>query len=111
MIATRPSAALVLLLALAGCGGIGLKKVQEQSLGDRCADLLHQAFPGGEIEVTGQRTLPAEAQQSLAASRVEVEGTRKKLPANSRLRRDVAVECRFDEGILTGFRWTKGPLQ
>jgi hypothetical protein len=25
--------------------------------------------------------------------------------------RDVAVECRFEDNILTGFRWTAGPLQ
>jgi hypothetical protein len=23
--------------------------------------------------------------------------------------RDLAVECRFDENVLTGFRWTAGP--
>jgi hypothetical protein len=111
MIATRPVAALALLLALAGCGGIDFGKVKEKSLGDRCGEVMQQAFPEGEIEVTGTRTLAADAQQSLATIRLVVEGRRSKLPANSRLRRDVAVECRFDQGILTGFRWTEGPLQ
>jgi hypothetical protein len=26
------------------------------------------------------------------------------------LTRDLAVECQFDNNILTGFRWTAGPL-
>jgi hypothetical protein len=111
MTETRPFAALALLLALAACGGIDLKKVQEESLSDRCGDAMLQAFPGGEIEVKGQQTMAAEPQQSLATVRIIVEGTRKKLPPGSQVLRDVAVECRFDQGILTAIRWTKGPLQ
>jgi hypothetical protein len=106
MTALRLLAALALPLALAGCG-----HVQEPSLSQRCGDLMRQAFPGAEIAVTGQQTLPVEGQQSYATTRIVVEGRRRKLPAATRLPRDVAAECRFDQGILTGFRWTKGPLQ
>jgi hypothetical protein len=31
------------------------------------------------------------------------------LPPGAPLPQDLAVECRFDENILTGFRWTAGP--
>jgi hypothetical protein len=110
MTAARLLAALALLPALAGCGGIGLKNIQEQSLSDRCSDTMLRAFPGGEIDVTGQHTLPTEAQQSYSTIRIVVDGRRRKLPATSNLTRDIAAECRFDDGILTGFRWTKGPL-
>jgi hypothetical protein len=112
MTLARPLAALALLLVLAGCGtGERLKKLQEASLSERCAQAMQDAFPGAEIEVKGQQTTTATAQQSLATVTITVEGRREKLPANSALRHDVAVECRFDDGILTGFRWTKGPLQ
>ena len=40
-----------------------------------------------------------------------VEGVRKDVPAGGFVLRDVAVECRFDNGVLTGFRWTQGPLR
>lgn len=106
MTTPRLLAALALPLALAGCG-----HVQEPSLSQRCADIVRQAFPGGGIELTGQRTLPVEGQQSYSTLRIVVEGRRQKLPAATKLVRDVAAECRFDDGILTGFRWTKGPLQ
>ena len=108
MTAIRPLAAAALLLALAACGS--LRKVQEPSLAQRCGDAMQAAFPGGEIEVTGQHPV-ARAMPSLATAIVAVEGRRGKLPANSALPHDVAVECRFDDGILTSFRWTKGPLR
>lgn len=110
----RPLAAAALLCALAACGATRAARtlvndVREESLTGRCADVMQRAFPGGEIEVTRQETVP-EQTQSIATSVIAVEGTRK-LARDSTLLREVAVECRFNDGILTGFRWTKGPLR
>jgi hypothetical protein len=71
---------------------------------------MQQAFPGGGIEVTKTALVP-EATRSIATSVVAAQGSRKEVAPGSMPLRDVAVECRFDDGILTGFRWTKGPLR
>jgi hypothetical protein len=42
---------------------------------------------------------------------VTVQGVRKSVPENSRYARSVAVECRFEGGVLTGFRWIAGPIR
>jgi len=93
-------------LGLAGCD----TRLRDESLLDRCGDAMQQAFPQTEIKVT-KKALVAQETQSYAASVVTAEGERNDLPADSPLPRDIAVECRFDNGILTGFRWTKGPLR
>lgn len=93
------------LAALAGCG----LRIREESLTDRCADVMRQAFRGGGIKVTKEEAL-APPTASVASFATAVEGVREKLPEGSPLRRDVAVECEFNDGILTSFRWTKGPL-
>ena len=94
------------LAALAGCG----VRIREESLTDRCADVMRQAFPGGGVKITKEEALPAAPTASIARFTAAVEGVRERLPEGSPLRRDVAVECNFDDSILTGFRWTKGPL-
>jgi hypothetical protein len=93
-------------LGLAGCG----TRLRDESLLDRCGDAMQQAFPQTEIKVT-KTALVAQDAQSYATSVVAAEAERSDLPAGSPLPRDIAVECRFDNGILTGFRWTKGPLR
>jgi len=93
------------LVALAGCG----TRIREESLSDRCADVMRQAFPDSGIKVTKEEAL-APPTASIASFATAVEGVREKLPEGSPLRRDVAVECAFNEGILTSFHWTKGPL-
>ena len=104
---SRHAAAAVMLglLPLAGCG------IREASLSDRCADAMKQAFPGGGIEVTNAQVTQDSTGASLTAMVVRVEGVRSDVPAQGPLARDVAVECRFEENVLTGFRWTAGPLQ
>jgi len=43
---------------------------------------------------------------------VDVSGVRPKIPQiGGFLARDVAARCRFENGILTEFRWTKGPFR
>ena len=102
----RALPALALALASGGCG----VRLTDEPLLDRCADLMQLAFPGGGIKVTKQEAL-APPTASVASFAAAVEGVREKLPEGSPLRRDVAVQCTFDDRILTGFRWTKGPLR
>jgi hypothetical protein len=94
------------LAALAGCG----VRIRDESLTDRCADVMRQAFPGGGIKITKEEALPAAPTASIASFAVAVEGVRENLPEGSPLRRRLVVECDFDDRILIGFRWTKGPL-
>jgi hypothetical protein len=84
---------------LAGCG------IREAGLADRCTDVMREAFPGGGIEVTS-----VEAQAEMSGGIARVDGVRKKVAPGGGILRDVAVECRFEDGILTGFRWIAGPL-
>jgi hypothetical protein len=99
-------AAAVLLAVLAGCG----VRLREESLLDRCGDVMEQAFPGGGIKIT-RKEIPSQATDSIATTIVAVEGTRRNVAPGGVPLRDVAAECRFNEGILTGFRWTRGPLR
>ncbi len=94
-----------ILLAVAGCG------LREASLGDRCADAMKEAFPGSGIKVTNTHVTQDSAGASLTAMIARVEGVRPDVSAGSTLAHDVAVECRFEENVLTSFRWTAGPLQ
>ena len=106
----RPvAAALALALlaaALAGCG----TRLRTESEGDRCADLINIAFPHADIAVTKKEVAPPQ-QDSLAATIVQVAGERHNLSEGSTAPRHVAIECRFDGGVLTGLRWTAGPLR
>jgi hypothetical protein len=89
---------------LAGCG------FREPSLADRCGDMMLQAFPDGDIEVTAKRAAADPTAPTRTVIITQVEGMRTSLPQGALARRDIAVECRFDNGILTGFRWTAGPI-
>ena len=93
-------------LVLVGCG----VRLRDESLLDRCGDLMQQAFPGGDIKLT-KKEVANETTSSIAAIVVAVEGERRNVPAGGEPLRDVAAECRFENGVLTGFRWTKGPFR
>ena len=101
------------VLALAGCSG-GLSQlgfdakaaVGSVSFIDRCSDFMHRAYPDEGITITATH-MTTDAQSAT----VTVNGTRSGVPATSAYVRDVAVECRFQTGILIGFRWTAGPLR
>ncbi|HZB91812.1 MAG TPA: hypothetical protein VE397_10245 [Stellaceae bacterium] len=93
-------------LGLPGCG----VQLRDKSLLERCGDLMQQAYPDADIEVT-HKALVSRPTESLGTVIAQVEGERPKLPKDTGLPRDVAAECRFDDGVLTGFRWTKGPLR
>lgn len=74
-------------------------------MAERCANFMTRAYPDAAIDIT-KREAVAESLTTIAA---KVEGVRTDLPPHAPLPRFVAVECRFENGVLTGFRWTKGP--
>ena len=76
-------------------------------MADRCAEIMKAAYPGADIDIT-KRGAAATGITTIVA---DVEGVRRDMPPHGPLPRNLAVECRFDHSILTGFRWTAGPLQ
>jgi hypothetical protein len=99
----RGAAAAVLGLTFclaAGCGG-----VRDVGLAERCADIMQRAFPSASIEI-GKSDASATGLTTIVA---HVEGTRTDMPVGGPLTRNLAVECSFDDNILTGFRWSAGP--
>jgi hypothetical protein len=86
--------------ALAACHA-----VPRGGLAERCADVMRQAYPVADIDVT-ERTAVAKSLTTVVA---RVVGERTNLPANAAIARHLAVECTFDNDVLTGFRWTAGP--
>ena len=67
---------------------------------------MQGAFPSATIEI-GKSEASATSLTTIVA---RVEGIRSDIPPEGPQRRDLAVECQFDNKILTGFRWTAGPL-
>ena len=96
-----PSLCLVCCLGT-GCGSIP----HDVGLAGRCADIMQRAFPSATIEI-GKSEASATSLTTIIAY---VEGIRSDVPLEGPQRRDLAVECQFDNNILTGFRWTVGPL-
>lgn len=105
---------LILAFALAGCQSLNEARpdmVRNTGLGDRCADYLRFSYPGAQIQVTVQHVDVANTRNGgIGLMVVDVEGVRPDIAASGGfLARDVAARCRFQNGILTEFRWTKGP--
>ena len=75
------------------------------SLGDRCADFMRRALPDTGIEITN-RTVKVDDNDTVAT----IEGVRRDVPPDGLYAREIAAECRFNNAILTGFRWTVGPI-
>jgi len=94
------------VLGLVCCLGNGCGVTRDVGLAGRCADIMQRAFPSATIEI-GKSEASATSLTTIIA---RVEGVRSDMPPEGPLARDLAVECRFDENILTGFRWTTGPL-
>jgi hypothetical protein len=94
------------LLAAALCAvGAGCGASRDVGVAERCAEMMRRAYPSASIEIT-KSTASATSLTTIVA---EAEGVRSDLPAGASVARDLAVECRFDENVLTGFRWTAGP--
>jgi len=111
----RPCLCLVLMLPLlTGLGGCERMKTigfdaqgafGSVSLIDRCADMMRRALPASGLEISDQKV-----SADMSTATVEVSGVRSGVPEGGPYARDVAVQCDFQSGILTGFRWTRGPL-
>jgi hypothetical protein len=86
--------------ALASCGF-----APARGLAQRCAGLMQEAYPEADIDITKQ----VATAKSLTRMVAQVEGNRTNLPPNATIARHLAVECTFDNDVLTGFRWTAGP--
>jgi hypothetical protein len=99
-------------LALAGCGRMSELSfdtklgVGSVSLVDRCSDFMNRAYPASSLEITGSHV-----DNDAENATVTIEGVRKAVPATGAFARNVAVECRFEGGILSSFRWVAGPLR
>ena len=74
---------------------------------ERCADVMRRAYPSAAIDITKTETTVT----SLTTIVASAEGVRTDVPPGAPVPQDLAVECRFDENILTGFRWTAGPTR
>jgi hypothetical protein len=98
---------LVVALAccLAGCAKVG-RLAPQSGMADRCAQFMNKAYPGAELDTTKSEAVAT----SLTTIVAKVEAVRTDLPSHAPLPHRVAVECRFDNGALTSFRWTKGPM-
>ena len=92
-----------LLAALNGCGLFGGKPNPT----DQCADLMIDAFPDGDIDITHKSIV----QSSLALQTVTIRGARSDVPPTAAVAHDVAVECKFDHDVLTDFHWSKPPFR
>lgn len=100
------SGSTALILGLVCCLAAGCGVTRDVGLAGRCADIMQRAFPSATIEI-GKSEASA---TSLTTIEARVEGARSDMPPEGPLAHDLAVECRFDDNILTAFRWTKGPL-
>ena len=98
------SAAMV--LGLVCCLGAGCGVTRNVGLAARCGDIMQLAFPSAAIEI-GKSEATATSLTTIVA---RVEGTRSETPSDGPVMRNLAVECQFDNNILTAFRWTAGPL-
>ena len=99
---------LVVAALLASLGACGLR---EASLSDRCGEAMQAAFPGGKIKVTKAEVAADPQGASVTSMLAKVAGQRRNVAEGGVVARDVAVECRFEDNVLTGFRWTQGPLR
>jgi hypothetical protein len=75
-------------------------------MADRCAHFMVEAYPTADIDITQAEAIVTN--RTTIEARVEgavrtYQGPRG--PPSHRLE----VECRFESGVLSTFRWTKGP--
>jgi len=101
------SVAVALCVSVVCCLFTGCGVTRDVGLSARCADIMESAFPSAEIKI-GKSEASATGLTTITA---HVEGVRTDLPPEGPLTRDLAVECQFDNNIMTGFRWTAGPLR
>jgi hypothetical protein len=94
---------LAVVCCLAGCGIAS--RFRQGGMAERCAGFMKEAYPGADIEITKSGAVIA----SLTTIVAKVEGVRTDLPPHAQPSPRLGVECRFENSVLTSFRWTKGP--
>jgi hypothetical protein len=106
-------AALAIGLGAAACGVDRPDIIRNTGLSDRCADFLRLSYPGTEIQMVVNHVDVATTESgNLGLMIVDVQGVRPDIPATGGfLANQVAARCRFQNGVLTEFRWTKGPAR
>jgi hypothetical protein len=65
---------------------------------------MQKAMPFAEIDIGGRSS----ASTGLRTIVANVTGKRTDMPNNSQVQRDLAVECTFEDNVLTAFHWTTG---
>ena len=94
------------LLCVALCSVVAACAVpRDLGLAERCADIMRRAYPSAAIDITKSEATAT----SLTTIIAKAEGVRADVPPGAPVPHDLAVECRFDQNVLTGFRWTAGP--
>jgi len=98
--------------ALTSCG-YAEQEAGTPGLGDRCADFMQRSFPGSGVTIKAKHEqLARTAGGGLTVMIVTVSGVRKDTPESGGfVARNVAAECRFENAILTEFKWTQGPFR
>ena len=104
MAALRQASTACLLAALCAATP-GCSIPHDVGLAERCGEMMRRAYPSAEIDITKSEA----SATSLTTIVAKAEGVRTDLPPDTPSARDLAVECRFDQNILTEFRWTAGP--
>jgi len=66
---------------------------------------MRRAYPDSGIKVTSR-----DINVVGNSFTVGITSEREKVSSDESYAREIGVECRFDDNILTGFRWTAGPL-
>jgi hypothetical protein len=72
---------------------------------DRCIDFMLNAYPDARFDVTNKR-----ATTHSNESVIDIQGTRNDVPAGGKMPRVIAVQCRFESGVMAEFHWTSAPL-
>jgi hypothetical protein len=81
-------------------------RYRDLSLPERCEYFTQQAFP--QIQLADTKIQSA---TDINTTTTRIEGINENAGATGQLAREVGVECRFENGILTAFRWTAGPFR
>lgn len=110
--ANRLAGIVAACLLLADCTGLDsvysdMKyRFRDVSLTDRCIYFAQQAFP--ELRLAAPKI---QSSTGINATTARIEGVNENASSTGSLARDVAVECHFQNGILTDFHWTAGPFR
>jgi hypothetical protein len=91
-------------LALTGCGIIPKSPPEPE---EQCADLMLAGFRGSDIDITHK----AAVNDSITATTVTIEATRRDVVPSAAAARDIAGQCKFEHHILMDFHWTKPPFR